>query len=264
MVKKRRKKSNTYFGVEEEKAVLEWQKAETRLEKEIIYQNKLYEPFCKMVEGSIQNYANPRSKEAEEKEELSCLMISHIYEQLHKYNPTFGHKAYSYFNTIANNFRKNYEKQRYKVDSSTYDVDNYDPDEINTYMKEYEVDLDEVLENDKRNKAFINDLCKKIRLMINESDYIKEHEIKVGEALIIFFKNYESIFPQEIDTYMEYTKRGRITKTKSIKNYAKNKIFYELKEITNLSDKEFRSGLKFYRDKYDFIKKYFMKNYINN
>jgi hypothetical protein len=78
----------------------------------------------------------------------------------------------------------------------------------------------------------IFEFLKKLKDTMDDKN-ITEQELKLGNALIDIFENYEKIF---IDT--------------SNNKFNKNVVLFEIREMTNLSTKEIRASIKRYKKIY--------------
>ena len=101
----KRKKSNTkklYFGKEAHEAIVEYQSAECRKEREKIYEKKIRQSFHKLVENLIFIHGFARDPVTFQTLKFDC--VTFLYETLEKFDPERGSKAFSYFNVCAKNF----------------------------------------------------------------------------------------------------------------------------------------------------------------
>lgn len=254
------KKDNTkeyYFGEVEENAIVEYNNATTQSEKNLIYEKYLHKPLTKLVGAIIRKY--PKYIGNCGIEELEERTYIHVYNSIAGYDPNlFGKngqkvKAYSYLGTIAHNYYKTHSQTSYKQESTSDDLGQYNSDYIEEQIKEH-YNPHAIDGND-----FISDLIEttitEIKDEILYNKRLKLNEIKVGEAIITILKNYKDFFPENENIKIEYTKKGKMKKQKITNFYAKNKIFYVLREVTGLQTKELRSGLIAFKSLYFLNKK---------
>lgn len=98
----RKKKSNLYWGEENDKAVIDYQNTEDDRERNRIFNKHLYVPLkkiCEVYANSIDHSYVDEGLEDRVNDCLAHLMTSAIY----KFNPVSG-KAYSYFSVSAKFF----------------------------------------------------------------------------------------------------------------------------------------------------------------
>lgn len=255
-------KKKNYFGEVEEQAVVDYLKAETIGEKNRIYTKYLDAPIRQLVYSIIRTY--PKFIGNCGIEELEELAYIHVYTAIQGFTPGIigksGQKvkAYSYLGTICNNYYKNHSKNAYKRESHNDEISAYNLDYVDQQIKDHyqpiELDkkdlLDQLIEN-----VIIN-----IEEILKTNKKLKVNEIKVGEAILILFKDYKTLFiDYDQPQFIEYTKRGKVKKTKFTNIYTKNRIFYIIRELTGLTKPDLIKSLLVYRKVYGDIKKLLLK-----
>jgi hypothetical protein len=226
-VKKRGKKSKSqnYFDVREEKAVIMFLTASTWNEKNQIYNDYLRGPLDKMIESIIRRYKLYRK--GMDFQDIHDDTHSFLITKVSKFKPDKNKKAYSYFGTICKNYLmgqiiKDQKEHNRKIsyEDITSKLENR-PDMI--YYLEHEKVLPETV---------IKEFIKKLNHFIENSD-LNNNELKLGYALIELFENYEEIF---IGT--------------DNNKFNKNIILLSLREMTNMTTKEIRSSMKKFKNLY--------------
>jgi hypothetical protein len=218
-------KSNNYFDVREEEAVRNYIIAETKEEKEKIYNEYLRMPLDKMIESIIRRYKLYRKDM--NYTDLHCDTHSFLMTKVDKFKPAKNKKAYSYFGTICKNYlmgqilkdqKDNNRKISYEDISQS--LENR-PDMI--YYLEYEsIDAEKIID------LFLVDLKNYV-----ENESLSENEKKLGFALIELFHNYSDIFIGNDNN-----------------KFNKNIVLLTLREMTNMNTKEIRTFLKKYKSLY--------------
>lgn len=237
MAKRGRKPKNErkgYFYEQEETAVVDYLNAETKEEKERIFNKFLLPAFTKMIESIIRRYNLYLPDE--EFQETFDDTISFLMTKISNYDAESGYKAYSYCGTICKNYlilkiNKFVKNQKRNV---SYD-----------YIKA-ELEEDMKYGYDQHNSKIsalndlINDTVKEINQIMNEKEKYKltENEIKVGNALNSLLNNWEDLF-------------ARMGSDK----FNKSSILLFLKESTYLTTKEIRDSMKKYKLVYQDLKK---------
>lgn len=249
---KKKKEKEYYFAEKEEQAVKDYQKAETQSERNSIYEKSLHKPLEKLISAIVRKY--PKFIGNCGIEELQERILIHIYDNLLNFNPDrIGKngqlaKAYSYFGTLANNYYKTHSSKTNAVENRNDDITQYNPDLLEEYIVEhYDPEVDEKV--DVLEKA-LQDTIEVIQIEVDINKKLKVNEIKVGNSIIFLLSNYKEYFIDDINGKVEYTKKGKIKKTKYTNIYTKNKIFYILREISGLNSKDFRLSLIPYKDLY--------------
>ncbi len=235
------KKKNYYFGKEEEEAVVKFINEEDWDKKNKIFDKYLREPFRIMKEAILRKY--PIHIGNYEMEEVESDALSHLIEQINKFNPDMitksGKKtrAYSYCQTIIRNYYRDHGKKTYLDKKVNLPYHDYSEEIQNDNQFSYEMDYnqnDEIIN-------LINLIICEIQKTIDKGN-LKDNEIAVGEAIINILQNWDWLF-------MENSPSGRYDKVVTNK-FQKSKIFLYLKEYTRLSSKEIREALKVYKTLY--------------
>lgn len=235
------KKKNYYFGKEQEEAVVRFINESDWDEKNRIFNKYLREPFRIMKEAILRKY--PIHIGNYEMEEVESDALSHLIEQINKFNPNMitksgkKTKAYSYCQTIIRNYYRDHGKKTYLDKKVNLPYHDYSEEIQNNNEFSYEIDYDQ---NDET-LMLINLIVNEIKKTINRGN-LKENEIIVGDAIINILENWDWLF-------MENTPKGKYDKTITNK-FQKSKIFLYLKEYTRLSSKEIRDSLKVYKTLY--------------
>jgi hypothetical protein len=218
-------KKNNYFDVREEEAVKAYLIAETKIEKDLIYNEFLKYPLDKMIESIIRRYKLYRKDM--DYNDVHTDAHSFLMTKVDKFKPAKNKKAYSYFGTICKNYlmgqilkdqKETNRKVSYEDISSA--LENR-PDMV--YYLEFEkIDAEKIID----------------KFLIDLKDYVmnsqlQENESKLGYALIELFDDYGNIFIGNDNN-----------------KFNKNIVLLTLREMTNLNTKEIRTYLKKYKSLY--------------
>ena len=245
MAKRGRKPSaerKGYFYEEEENAFVKYLTTENHKEKNDIFNNILFPAFTKMIESIIRRY-NLYPPEETFQETFDDTM-SFLLSKIEHFDPSSGYKAYSYCGTVCKNYLickiNQYNKNLKRNDR-------------------YELVQNDIIDNIKfsydqqSNKIqilgeLINDTVKEIQSIVDNSEENKlsENEIKVGNALISLLDNWEDLF-------------ARMGSNK----FNKSSILLFLRELTFLSTKEIRDGMKKYKSIYKDLRKKMLDDIYN-
>jgi len=237
MVKRgRKRKTEMYFGPNEEKAVIQFLESTDETERNQIFNEWLKAPLEKMIESIIRRYKLFRKVETFE--ELHKDTFSYLMTKVHKFESGRNKKAYSYFGTISKNYvlgllikDKKHLKQTTSYEDISKDIEERED-------LSYEID-DEPLSFD----HFINKVTDSIKEELKEDNptqkkKLTENEKKVGYALIDILENWERAF--------ETMSGGP--------KYNKNSILETMRNYTNLSTKDIRVAMKRYKSLYVILK----------
>jgi hypothetical protein len=222
---KKAKSTTNYFDVREEEAVKAYIIAETKYEKEVIYNEYLRDPLDKMIESIIRRYKLYRKDM--NYNDIHTDTHSFLMTKVDKFKPAKNKKAYSYFGTICKNYlmgqilkdqKETNRKISYEDISAT--LENR-PDMI--YYLEFEkIDAEKIID------VFLVDLKSYI-----ENNDLPDNETKLGYALVELFDDYGNIFIGNDNN-----------------KFNKNIVLLTLREMTNLNTKEIRTCLKKYKTLY--------------
>jgi hypothetical protein len=117
----RPKKDRTYYGVDQEAAVIAFLNAKTHTEKEKIYKEFLQEPINTMIDIIIRRYKLYRP--SYEFRDLHADTLSFLIIKFDKFKPEKGKKSFSYFGTICKHYLYNEMIKEYKKSLSTVGID---------------------------------------------------------------------------------------------------------------------------------------------
>ena len=223
-------KTNNYFDTREEEAVRLFITSESKEEKEDIYNNFLKEPLDKMIESIIRRYKLYRKDM--NYEDVHNDTHSFLMTKVDKFKPDKNKKAYSYFGTICKHYLLGQlikDDKKLKSDVSYDDV--YKTvetmDDFIYHIDDQKLQLDE----------FIEEISASIKADMKFGK-LSENEIKVGDALTRILDNWESIFEQ----------------IESGNKYNKNLILSYIREISDLSTKDIRVGMRRFKKMYLLLK----------
>jgi hypothetical protein len=226
----RKRTKNLYFGPEQEEAVVNFLTSESYSERNKIYNEHLKGPIDKMVESIIRRYKLYRKEY--EYEDVHSDTLSFLITKMHNFKPDKNKKAYSYFGTICKHYLLGQlikDDKKLKSDVSYEDVYN---------TVETMEDLTYTIDDDKLQlDIFIEEISASIKAEMKYNK-LSDTESKVGSALTTILDNWETIFEQ----------------IESGNKYNKNLILSYIREISDLSTKDIRIGMRRFKKIYVFMK----------
>jgi hypothetical protein len=122
------------------------------------------------------------------------------YNNLHMFKPEKLNKkgekskAFSYFSTMCKHEAKRISKKTYEFDKTSDDI--FENHEILEKDSNISYRINENLVEDSESnfvKLVFFELCNRIRKKINEDSFMKEIDIKIGNALISILENFKHI-----------------------------------------------------------------------
>lgn len=222
-------KKKFYFGEEEEIAFQEFITCSDPVERDMIFNRRLYPAFCKLVESIIRTYT--LFVPLEDYEETFHDTMSFLISKINNFDVTKGYKLYSYCGTVCKNYLMLKRNQFKKKQERQISYDKMYP----TSEKDERIDDNDTKTLMLFNNELINNTISKIQDILSNENVLKlnENEQKIGYALLEMLMNWEEIF-------------NRLENRK----FNKTSVWYFLKEYTLLSSKEIREGMKKYKDLY--------------
>ena len=222
---KKPKLTTNYFDVREEDAVKAYLIAETKQEKDSIYNEFLRRPLDKMIESIIRRYKLYRK-------DMTYIDIhadthSFLMTKVDKFKPAKNKKAYSYFGTICKNYLmgqilKDQKEMNRKISYEDISATLENRPDMVYYLEFEKIDAEKIID------IFLVDLKNYI-----EKNNLPDNETKMGHALIDLFDDYGNIFIGNDNN-----------------KFNKNIVLLTLREMTNLNTKEIRTCLKKYKTVY--------------
>lgn len=232
MARTKKQRERIYFGEREERAVIDYLNAESKAEKDAIYDMYLRKPLKKMVECIVRKYG--LYKPDDSFETIRDDTLSYLQTKMDKFNTDGTKKAYSYYGTTCKNYLIN-EIKKYNDELIKKPLLGEVSDEV-TNSDRISSDYDKSAELATESiKYFIE----KVRFMINEpAKYkLKESEIKMGNTLINLFENWDFVLSTDCSSKMN-----------------KSSILLFLKESTGMDAKGIRDNMKKFKKEYFTIK----------
>ena len=237
-----RSKKKPYFGPEQESAVRTFLTASTYTEKNKVYNDYLRAPLNKMVESIIRKYKLYR-------DDMSFInthndTLSFLITKCDKFKPEKGKKAYSYFGTICKNYLlgqliKDNKKMKTLLSYEDYASDLEGRDDLTEFQGKETVQKEEALK--KLMSNIINEINEELK-----NPKLTDNERSVGESLVYMFENWEIIFSDN---------NGN-------NKFNKNLVLHNIREMTSLTTKEIRNGMRRYKRIYKSIRDKFSSEYL--
>ena len=199
------------------------------------YDNCLAQAFKKMVEAIIRGLELYIPNE--EFIDTYRDTLSHLLSKADKFDYTKGKKAYSYYSNICKNYLigKREKCQKMLIRNPSYDALELD----------FANDINYSTNNNDRSKKIAEEevklLTKRIKEMVASPDEygLKDNEIKVGNALINLFENWDYVLSMD---------------DKNSNKLNKSVVLLFLREQTGLDTKGIRDNLKKYKKEFLIIK----------
>ena len=237
--KKRKKKSKNYFTHDTELAINRYNETEDYEIKNKIYQEEIHYPLFKLTQNLIHTFKFYYTEESN-LEDLQHEVITFLLTKLHKFDPTNGAKAYSYFGTVAKRYLIASNQKNYKKRLEVISLDNIHLEqEDNHYASGQPLDVEEntpesiLIRPENDLTYFMNEYISHCSTNIYELFPKKEHA-KIADAILELFRKRDNIVlfnKKALYIYireMTDVKTAKITKVAKILAtlYKKHYIFY--------------------------------------
>lgn len=171
--------SNNYFTQQTEDAIVRYNATSDPVLRDRIFSREIYYPLYKLTENIIHTFKFYYT-DVNDIEDLKLEVISMLVEEkLHRFDPSVGAKAYSYFGTIIKRWLINYNNKNYK---KLKQVGSFDEVE----------DSYEVLSDNREGRVitlstlvdtFVENSYSDLELL-----FTKQQEQEVADAILVLFK----------------------------------------------------------------------------
>lgn len=180
---------NMYFTKETGLSIEKYCKTECPDSKKKIYEKEILPSFDKLAENLIYVYGFKSPYATAEELKVDC--VSFMFETLHKWDPSRGTKAFSYFNVVAKNWFIINTRKHNKRRNRHLSID--DPNGMSASQKALFEDYDYVPPAD---ELMIKDEIKKEILVLLEDMKVKltnENELKCLHAVETLFSSIDDL-----------------------------------------------------------------------
>jgi DNA-directed RNA polymerase specialized sigma24 family protein len=178
------KKSKNYFTQETENAIVSYNNSSDFEEKNKIYYKEIHYAFFKLTENLIHTFKFYHT-EVDDIEDLQHEVITFLLSKIHKFDPSKGSKAYSYFGTIAKRYLILSNQKIYKKKIDVSSLDTIEQDENYSYT----INNDDLVE---RLSLFMNEFINYCTENIYEL-FPKEQDAKIADAILELFRKREQL-----------------------------------------------------------------------
>jgi hypothetical protein len=224
---KTKKKQNVYFTQETENAIIEYNKCDDPVIRNIIYTDKIHPAFYKLAEIMIHRFKFYNFDVSHE--DVKHEVVAFLHEKLCKYNADSG-KAFSYFSIVAKNYliaenNKNYYQFKAKDDIQAID------DERNIIN---EVIRSESIEEQKDFIDMFVDIMDKYLATV----FQKQRDIQIADSVLYLFRTRDNI-----ENYNKKAIYILIRERTGLKSQYITAVISKIKEIYIRLFKEYSDGV---------------------
>jgi len=216
-MRKKKKKSNHYFTIVHEQAIIKYAQSTCKRERTELYINYIQPAFNEMVDKIVFTYKFTNLPNVDSLRDECKIWLMTI---LNKYDPNKGSKAFSYFSVITKNWFIHKVKRQQKRNLREVDYNNISK----AYEEEY-LSTEESYVTIREEQEFWKSFYVELRSW--DETQMKDNDLKVYKAIKVLFESKEDI---EI--------------------FNKKAIYLYLRELTGLNTKQIVNSLKKFRKKY--------------
>jgi DNA-directed RNA polymerase specialized sigma24 family protein len=224
--------SKNYFTQETEDAIVAYNLSEDYNERSQIYDEKIHYAFFKLTQNIIHTFKFYYT-EVENIEDLQHEIIIFLLSKIHRFDPSNGAKAYSYFGTIVKRWLILYNETNYKKRVNSTPIETLEEDNNHSYViEENNSPSDKLPHNDKISlftDLYIEHCTSNIYKL-----FPKEVDAKIADAILELFRKRDSL---------------EIFNKKALYIYIREMIDAKTPKITKIADRLhiiFKNGYIFY------------------
>ena len=225
--------SKNYFTQETEDAIVAYNTSTDFEERSKIYETKIHYAFFKLTQNIIHTFKFYYT-EVDNIEDLQHEVITFLLSKIHKFDPSRGAKAYSYFGTIVKRWLILYNETNYKKRVKSTPIATIEEDGNHSYVIEENTNMsvNKLSQND-RLSLFI-DLYVEYCTANIYNLFPKEMDAKIADAILELFRKRENL-----DVFNK----------KALYIYIREMIDVKTPKITKIADKlydTYKKGYIFY------------------
>jgi DNA-directed RNA polymerase specialized sigma subunit len=225
--------SKNYFTQETEDAIVAYNTSTDFEERSKIYETKIHYAFFKLTQNIIHTFKFYYT-EVDNIEDLQHEVITFLLSKIHKFDPSRGAKAYSYFGTIVKRWLILYNETNYKKRVKSTPIATIEEDGNHSYVIEENNNMavSKLSQNDKLS-LFI-DLYVEYCTANIYNLFPKEMDAKIADAILELFRKRENL-----DVFNK----------KALYIYIREMIDVKTPKITKIADKlydTYKKGYIFY------------------
>jgi hypothetical protein len=184
--------SKNYFTQETEDAIVAYNISTDFEERSKIYETKIHYAFFKLTQNIIHTFKFYYT-EVDNIEDLQHEVITFLLSKIHKFDPSRGAKAYSYFGTIVKRWLILYNETNYKKRVKSTPIATIEEDGNHSYVIE------------ENNNMAVNKLSQNDKLSLFIDLYVeyctsniynlfpKEMDAKIADAILELFRKRENL-----------------------------------------------------------------------
>lgn len=191
-------KNKNYFTHDTELAIIEYNNSDDYDKRNKLYREQIHHPLFKLTQNLIHTFKFYYTEETN-LEDLQHEVITFLLTKLHKFDPSNGAKAYSYFGTIAKRYliasnQKNYKKRMELLSLENLNIEQEDGEFIYGDTVDYQSPTPEsqLIESTEEENQFLNQFIEHCTENIYEL-FPRDEDAKIADAILNLFRRREKI-----------------------------------------------------------------------
>jgi hypothetical protein len=183
--------SKNYFTQETENAIIAYNTSTDFAERSRIYEEKIHYAFFKLTQNIIHTFKFYYT-EVENIEDLQHEVITFLLSKIHKFDPSKGAKAYSYFGTIVKRWLILYNETNYKKRVKSTPIVSIEEDGTHSYVIEENNSPSDRLSHGDKLSLFTNlyvEYCTNNIYTL----FPKDVDAKIADAILELFRKRDNL-----------------------------------------------------------------------
>jgi hypothetical protein len=221
--------SKNYFTQDTEDAIVSYNLSNDPIEKSKIYDEKIHYAFFKLTQTIIHTFKFYHT-EVENIEDLQHEIIIFLLSKIHKFDPSNGAKAYSYFGTIVKRWLILYNQKNYSKKINSSPIETLEEDNSYSYTIDENNSPSDILSHNDKIALFMDlyieycsdNIYKLFPPKINSKGEINDFDAKIADAVLELFRKRDYI---------------QVFNKKALYIYIKEIIDVKTPKITKIADK---------------------------
>ena len=210
-----------YFTTNTQEAICKFQKSVDRRERETLYVQEIMPAFEKLVENLINIHKFSSMYDTYYDLKNDC--VNFLFETIHKFNPTMGTNAFSYFNVVAKNWliikmKQKSQKTRRSIsidDFSSLSLGDMQIIEEHSIVPSQDAALDKTIAAERvlrllydiRSKVKVENELACINSVITIFENIEELDILNKSAIFLYMRELSGLSPKQLTTSIQSIKK---------------------------------------------------------
>lgn len=223
--KKQKEKNVQYWTKFHEDCVKQYLEMPEGVAADRFFEENLYPVLRKLVENIMFRY-KLNCPDLHPDEQIRDV-LSFVVSKFRKFDPSKGHKAFSYYGTVAKNYMIINQNKKYSNSIHLLDIDSFDGNEEDNSLS---VEA-EYSKNQETKEFYLYVIASSMKEIIESDLSISPNAYKLAEVIIYLLNN-----------------------SQQIRIYSKNQFYFLAKEMTGLSTKQIAKALIEIKAMYERIK----------